>query len=99
MISENKLSSRGAKDLLLLICKNDKSPEELAVENNLIQNNNYAELLEIIAKVGNSNAKVVEEYKAGKEASLQFLIGQVMKESRGSANPGVAKQLLIDLLK
>ena len=42
-----------------------------------------------------SNPKVVEEYKAGKESSLQFLVGQGMKATRGSANP----VLLLELLK
>jgi aspartyl-tRNA(Asn)/glutamyl-tRNA(Gln) amidotransferase subunit B len=99
MLFENLVSSRGAKELLVLICKNDESPRKLAEENNLIQKNNSEELEAIIKSVIENNSKVVDEYKAGKEASLQFLIGQVMKESKGSANPGVAKQLLIDLLK
>ena len=98
MLSENIISSRGAKDLLVLICKNDESPRKLAEENNLIQKNNGEELESIIRNVIENNTKVVEEYKAGKEASLQFLIGQVMKESKGSANPGVAKDLLVKFL-
>jgi aspartyl-tRNA(Asn)/glutamyl-tRNA(Gln) amidotransferase subunit B len=38
-------------------------------------------------------------YKGGKESALQFLVGQVMKETKGSANPQIIKQLLLDLLK
>ncbi len=99
MITNGELSSRGAKDLLVLICKNDESARKLAGENGLIQKNNEDELVIIINKIIENNEKVVGEYRAGKEASLQFLIGQVMKESKGSANPAVAKQLLIDLIK
>lgn len=98
MLSENLISSRGAKELLILICKNDESPRKLAEDHGLIQKNNSEELESIIRNVIENNTKVIEEYKSGKEASLQFLIGQVMKESKGSANPGVAKQLLIDML-
>ncbi|MFA6601896.1 MAG: hypothetical protein WCT02_03490 [Candidatus Paceibacterota bacterium] len=46
-------------------------------------------------KVLADNSKVVAEYKAGKLASLQFLVGQVMKASKGSANPETAKELLL----
>jgi aspartyl-tRNA(Asn)/glutamyl-tRNA(Gln) amidotransferase subunit B len=45
------------------------------------------------------NAKVVTDYKGGKEQALMSLVGQIMKETKGSANPAVAKEVLIDLLK
>jgi aspartyl-tRNA(Asn)/glutamyl-tRNA(Gln) amidotransferase subunit B len=40
----------------------------------------------------------VEDYKAGKQKAIGFLVGQVMKESKGKANPGLANQLLTDVL-
>jgi aspartyl-tRNA(Asn)/glutamyl-tRNA(Gln) amidotransferase subunit B len=42
---------------------------------------------------------VAADYKAGKDAALQFLVGQGMKESKGSANPGVIRSLFIEALK
>ena len=44
------------------------------------------------------NQKAVDEYKAGKEASIQFLVGQGMKETKGSANPQLLKKIFIELL-
>lgn len=54
---------------------------------------------EIAQKIIDANEKVVSDYKAGKEAALMSLVGQMMKETKGSANPQIAKNLLIDLLK
>jgi aspartyl-tRNA(Asn)/glutamyl-tRNA(Gln) amidotransferase subunit B len=51
-----------------------------------------------VQEVINANEKVVTEYKAGKEASLQFLVGQGMKVSKGSANPQVLATLLKELI-
>jgi aspartyl-tRNA(Asn)/glutamyl-tRNA(Gln) amidotransferase subunit B len=99
MFSENKISSRVAKDILNLMTKDSVlDPEIYANENNLIQKDNSEELKPILEKIISENAKVVEEYKAGKEASLQFLIGQIMKETKGSANPQKALELLKSLL-
>jgi aspartyl-tRNA(Asn)/glutamyl-tRNA(Gln) amidotransferase subunit B len=42
---------------------------------------------------------VVAEYKAGKEASLMFFVGQIMKETKGSANPGIVQKILKELLQ
>lgn len=52
-------------------------------------------LNEMISKIINDNQKAVEDYKKGKEASLQFLLGMVMKETKGKASPQVVKELLI----
>jgi aspartyl-tRNA(Asn)/glutamyl-tRNA(Gln) amidotransferase subunit B len=55
----------------------------------LVQKAEDGALEGIVQKIIEANPKVVEDYKAGKTASLQFLVGQGMKESRGSANPAV----------
>jgi aspartyl-tRNA(Asn)/glutamyl-tRNA(Gln) amidotransferase subunit B len=61
----------------------------------VIQQHDEGALLDVVKQVIEENPNVVAEYKAGKEASLQFLVGQGMKLSKGSANPKV----LADLLK
>ncbi|MEK7581992.1 MAG: Asp-tRNA(Asn)/Glu-tRNA(Gln) amidotransferase subunit GatB [Patescibacteria group bacterium] len=99
MVSENKISSRGAKDLLALLFEKDTDPEKLAQEKGLLQKSDQGELEVIVKKIIKDNPKVVAEYKAGKSASLQFLIGQGMKESHGSANPQVLRDILTSLLK
>ena len=69
-------------------------PEKLATERGLMQTNATETLLPIIDKVIAANDNVVADFKAGKEAALQFLVGQVMKETKGSANPKVVADLL-----
>ncbi len=98
MVSEGKLSSRGAKDLLLKIVKDGGSPEEIAEKEGLIQKNDEGELKAVLEKLIAENPKVVADYKAGKEASLQFFVGQAMKATKGSANPQVIKKVLLALL-
>lgn len=98
MINEGKLSSRGGKDLLVILFKEGGDPEKVAEEKGLIQKSNEEELKKIIESVIEKNPKVVADYKAGKESVLQFLIGMGMRETKGSANPAVLKKIFIDLL-
>jgi aspartyl-tRNA(Asn)/glutamyl-tRNA(Gln) amidotransferase subunit B len=95
MVKNAKINSRVAKDLLLEIVESDDDPEVLAAERGLLQSSDPAALLPIVTEVLADNASVVAEYYAGKETSLQYLVGQGMKKSRGTANPG----LLADLLR
>lgn len=99
MTATGDISSRGAKDMLNLLVKSPVSnARELAEKMGLLQKSDSADISPIIEKVIADNAKVVAEYKAGKVASLQFLIGQAMKAAKGSANPEVVKKLLIEKL-
>jgi len=99
LISENKISSRAAKDILAMIVIKDESPLKIAKENNLLQSNDTGALKQIAQKIIDANPKVVADYKGGKEQALMSLVGQIMKETKGSANPAITKQILIDLLK
>jgi len=99
LVSENKISSRVAKDILGMIVLKDESPLKIATEKNLLQKNNQEELKKIAQKIINANQKIVADYKNGKKPALMFFVGQIMKETKGSANPSLAKQILINLLK
>ncbi len=99
MVAENKISSRVAKDILATIVLDDDSPLKIATEKNMLQKSDAGALKEIAQKIIEANPKVVADYKGGKEQALMSLVGQIMKETKGSANPQVTKQLLIDLLK
>ncbi len=98
LLSENKISSRAAKDILAVIVLEDQSPLVYAEKNNLIQKNDEGALKEIASKIISANDKVVADYKSGKEASLQFLVGQMMKKTKGGANPAIAAKILKELL-
>lgn len=95
MLLEGKINSRIAKDLLREILFTDQDPAVLAQERGLLQTSDPEQLTAVIEEIISENEKVVAEYLAGKEASIQFLVGQGMKKSKGTANPG----LLLDLLK
>jgi aspartyl-tRNA(Asn)/glutamyl-tRNA(Gln) amidotransferase subunit B len=95
-ISEGKLSSRGAKDALAEVFM---SGGDLAgVIRKYEQQSDEGALKAVAQKVIDANPSVVAAYKAGKAAALQFLLGQGMKESRGSANPEALKAALASLL-
>lgn len=99
MIQKGELSSRGAKDTLAIMHKEGGTPAEIATKAGLMQKSDTGALKKIAQEVIAANEKVVAEYKAGKEASLQFLVGQGMKASKGSANPGVLALLFKEILK
>jgi aspartyl-tRNA(Asn)/glutamyl-tRNA(Gln) amidotransferase subunit B len=98
MISDGKLSSRAAKNLIERLLKEDIDPEVIAEKEGLIQKSDEGELKSIIEKLVVDNPKVVADYKSGKEASLQFFVGQVMKITKGSANPQIIKKVLVEML-
>lgn len=99
LILENKISSRVAKDILAMIVVNDESPRKIATEKNLLQSSDENALKKIAQKIIEANPKVVADYKGGKGQALMSLVGQIMKETKGSANPVVSKQILIEILK
>jgi aspartyl-tRNA(Asn)/glutamyl-tRNA(Gln) amidotransferase subunit B len=99
MISNGDLSSRGAKDTLALMMKEDGDPEMIAEKNDLIQKSDEGEIKKIVEEILSKNVVAVEEYKKGKLASLQFLIGQGMKATKGSANPELLKKVILELIK
>lgn len=99
MIMADELSSRGAKDLLTLLFQEKAvSAKETAQKHGLLQKSDASDLIPAIEKVLADNAKAVAEYKAGKVASLQFLIGQAMRATKGAGNPDVVKKLLLEKL-
>ena len=99
MIESKKLSSRGAKDTLVLMMKEDGDPEIIADKNGLIQKSDEGEIKKIVEEIILKNTVAVDEFKKGKEASLQFLIGQGMKATKGSANPELLKKILLESIK
>lgn len=98
MLSGNKISSRGAKDILLVM-HTDESPLKIATDKSLLQQSDEGALTIMLQEIIAENPTVVVDYKAGKQAAFQFFVGQAMKKSKGSANPGVVQNLLKTLLQ
>lgn len=94
MVEDNKLSSTAAKEVLADMLKTGDDPLAIAESKNLIQESDEGAIAEIVAKVLADNAKAAEDVKNGEMKAIGFLVGQVMKESKGNANPGLAQQLI-----
>lgn len=98
LVAARELSSRGAKDTLLIWIEKGGDPEQIAREHNLLQVHDVAALTKVIEAVIEEEKKAVEEYKGGKQASLQYLVGKAMKGSGGAGNPQELQKLLIEKL-
>lgn len=98
LIASGKVSSRGAKELLALSVAEDKDPEVLAGEKGLFQQSDASAMDAIALQVVEEHASVAAEYRAGKAAALQFLLGQGMKLSKGSADPAALKEAFLKAL-
>ncbi len=98
MLENRKLSSRGAKDTLAIMMNDNSDPEILAEKNGLIQKNDEGEIKKIVEEIVKNNTSVVEDFKKGKAPALQFLIGQGMKLTKGSANPELLKKLILEVI-
>lgn len=99
MIAANELSSRGAKDILKIMYEEGGDPREIAEREGLLQKSDEGELKKVAQEIIAEHEDVAEEYKGGKETSLQFLVGQGMKKTGGAANPQVLQKLFKELLQ
>lgn len=95
LVDANDLSSRGAKDTLLILVEKGGDPEIIAKEHGLIQSHDPETLREAVRAVLTEEAKAVGEYRAGKEAALQYLLGKAMKATKGAGNPALLKELIV----
>lgn len=98
MIYKNEISSKVAKMVLLEMFNTGDDPSDIVEKNNWKQMSDDSELEKIIQEVISKNPKAVEDYKAGKQNSLQFLTGQVMAVTRGTAKPDTVLEILKKLL-
>jgi aspartyl-tRNA(Asn)/glutamyl-tRNA(Gln) amidotransferase subunit B len=98
LVSDKKISSRGAKDILAIMYKDGGEPLEIAEKNGFILSNDPDALKKVIEQILAENPTVVSDYKAGKTNLIQFLVGQGMKAMKGSGDPAVIKEELEKLL-
>lgn len=96
MSEKNEISSTSAKELFHDLLKGATDPRKLAEERNLLQVSDEAAIAKIVDEVMNdpSSASSIADIKAGKEKAIGYLVGQVMKRSRGKANPALAQKLI-----
>jgi len=101
MIEQKLLSSTTAKELISLCLGNKNLPDDLvkyAEKNNLIQQSDQTDLKEIVELVISNNQKAASDVSNGETKAIGFLIGQVMKASKGQANPELVKEIIEEKL-
>lgn len=94
LIDDGTLSNKLAKNVLFEALKTGKPIKEIIAESGMAQISDEGELQKIVVEVIANNPKQVEQFKAGKEAVMMFLVGQVMKATKGRAKPDKAQSLL-----
>ncbi|MFV0556488.1 MAG: Asp-tRNA(Asn)/Glu-tRNA(Gln) amidotransferase subunit GatB [Lactovum sp.] len=99
LITDGTISSKIAKKVFVELAKNGGSAREFVEKSGLIQISDPEQLLPIIQEVFAKNEKAILDYKSGNQNSAKALIGQLMKATKGQANPQVAQQLLYSELE
>lgn len=98
-LKDNSLSSKQGKQVLSFLKNSEKTVDEIIKEHNLVQVSDDSAILEIIEKILEDNPQVIVDFKAGKDNSIKFVMGQVMKATRGQANPTMAMELVKKVLE
>jgi len=98
MVDKKEISGTIAKSILEEMFVSGARAREIIARRGISLISDEKELENIVREVIEKNPQSVADYLSGKEKALQFLIGQVMKETRGQADPGMAKNILIKVL-
>ncbi|MFA5878163.1 MAG: Asp-tRNA(Asn)/Glu-tRNA(Gln) amidotransferase subunit GatB [Candidatus Staskawiczbacteria bacterium] len=98
LINDGKITSKSAKEILIEMRESGKDPSQIIDDKGLGQINDETEIESIVTEVINSNSSTVEDYKNGKENALQFLVGKVMAQTRGKANPEAVQRIFKKIL-
>jgi len=98
LINKGTISGKIAKTVFEAMFESGKKPEEIVQEKGLVQISDETAIVAIVEAVLLANPQSVADYKAGKEKAIGFLVGQVMKQSKGRANPDLVNKLLKERL-
>ncbi len=94
LILEGKISSRAGQTVLQKMLLTGADPGDIIQTENLAQTHDESELAEVVSKVIAENQKVIADFRAGKTNAIKRLMGTIMKETKGRANPKIAEELL-----
>jgi aspartyl-tRNA(Asn)/glutamyl-tRNA(Gln) amidotransferase subunit B len=98
LIDKNIISNKMAKQILAEVLSTGRNANDIIKENQLFQITDESEIQKLAQEVINENPKVVDDYISGKSNALGFLVGQLMKKTKGHANPATANKLLKGLM-
>lgn len=98
LINEGTISNAIGKKLIVKMYETGQEPKAIVKEEGLIQNSDEAAIEEIVNKVLDENPSLVEDFKGGKKRVLGFVVGMIMKETKGKANPKIANKFVSEEL-
>jgi len=93
-IEDNTISGKIAKDVFALMTESGKMPDVLIDENGMRQVTDTGAIDEAVARIIAANPSEVEAYRGGKDKLFGFFVGQVMRETKGKANPAMVNDLV-----
>jgi aspartyl-tRNA(Asn)/glutamyl-tRNA(Gln) amidotransferase subunit B len=99
LVTNKAISGNSGKVVLGEMFRNGGKPEEIVKAKNLAQVSDEVFIQETVTKILNDNPKEVEQYLAGKESILQWLMGQVARAAKGKADPRVTRELMLKTLE
>ena len=98
LIDNNTLTSKNLKDILDIVLESDKTIKDIISEQGIENITDDSEIRNIVKEIINNNPESVNDYKAGHDRAIKCLMGQVMKETKGKANPKMAMDILVEEL-
>ncbi|WP_121615747.1 Asp-tRNA(Asn)/Glu-tRNA(Gln) amidotransferase subunit GatB [Virgibacillus halodenitrificans] len=98
LIEDGTISSKIAKKVFAELVENGGDPEQIVKDKGLVQISDEGQLREIIAQVLAENEQSIIDYKNGKDKAQKYLVGQVMKATKGQANPPMVNKILVEEL-
>ncbi len=96
LIEKGTISSKIAKQVFQELVEKGGDPEQIVKEKGLVQISDEGELRKMVVDVLDNNAQSIEDYKNGKDRAIGFLVGQIMKATKGKANPPMVNKLLLE---
>jgi aspartyl-tRNA(Asn)/glutamyl-tRNA(Gln) amidotransferase subunit B len=96
MVSAGEINALTGKDVLSIASTTGGSPRQIVAERGLGQVNDETQLREVVARVLEDNSKAIDDFRAGKQAALGFLIGAAMRQLRGAGNPDTVRRILTE---
>src|SRR5699024_2812969 len=99
LIEKGTISSKIAKKVFIELIEKGGDPEVIVKEKGLVQISDEGVLRKVVTEVLDNNEQSIEDFKNGKDRAIGFLVGQIMKATKGQANPPVVNKILLEEIK
>src|SRR5690606_15612269 len=96
LIEKGTISGKIAKQIFIELIEKGGDPEQIVEDKGLVQISDEGELTKIVNEILDQNDQSVSDFKAGKKQAVGFLVGQVMKATKGKANPPLVNKLIVE---